>query len=122
MASTTPGALLPTFTTAMPAPKSMNELPSTSTMTPPPALAANTGIVLPIFAGRAAARRAASSRERGPGISVTMRRTCSMSDMLALLGKAPCGHVLTTVGVPAAAPNPAGREPAALVALPPSPG
>jgi hypothetical protein len=39
-ASVTRGALLPTVVTAMPEPKSMSELPSTSTMTPPPAAAA----------------------------------------------------------------------------------
>ena len=36
-AAATRGALLPTVVTAMPEPKSMRELPSTSTMTPPPA-------------------------------------------------------------------------------------
>ncbi len=36
---TTSGALLPTLTTAMPLDRSISELPSTSTMTPPPAAA-----------------------------------------------------------------------------------
>ena len=36
-ASTTRGALLPTVVTAMPEPRSISELPSTSTTTPPPA-------------------------------------------------------------------------------------
>jgi hypothetical protein len=36
-AAATRGALLPTVVTAMPEPKSIRELPSTSTMTPPPA-------------------------------------------------------------------------------------
>ena len=75
-ASTTAGALLPTVVTAMPEPRSMNELPSTSTTTPPPAAAAYTGMTLPTPAETAAERRAASSRERGPGTSVTRRRTC----------------------------------------------
>src|SRR3954449_2527522 len=75
-AATTRGAALPTLTTAMPAPRSMSELPSTSTSTPPPARSTNTGRVLPTPADTVAARRAASSRERGPGISVTSRRSC----------------------------------------------
>src|SRR5258708_19476812 len=41
--STTRSALLPTEVTAMPEPKSISELPSTSTMTPPPAAVTNTG-------------------------------------------------------------------------------
>ncbi|CQD06331.1 hypothetical protein BN970_01170 [Mycolicibacterium conceptionense] len=45
------GAALPTVVTAMPLPRSMNELPSTSTITPPPAAAAYTGAP---FAGSAA--------------------------------------------------------------------
>src|SRR5215475_2226484 len=40
---TTSSALLPTEVTAMPDPKSMSELPSTSTTTPPPAADTNTG-------------------------------------------------------------------------------
>ena len=74
-ASTTAGALLPTVVTAMPEPRSMNELPSTSTTTPPPAADAYTGMMLPTAPDTAAERRAASSRERGPGTSVTRRRT-----------------------------------------------
>ena len=38
-----PGRALPTETTAMPEPKSISELPSTSTSTPPPAAVMNTG-------------------------------------------------------------------------------
>ena len=70
------GAELPTVVTAMPLPRSMKELPSTSTSTPPPAAAAYTPALLVNPAGSAALRRVASSRERGPGISVTIRRTC----------------------------------------------
>jgi len=39
-AAVTCGSALPTLVTAMPEPRSMSELPSTSTMTPPPAAAA----------------------------------------------------------------------------------
>src|SRR3954468_6233826 len=75
-AATTRGAALPTLTTAIPAPRSMRELPSTSTTTPPPARSTKTGRVVPTPADTVAARRASSSRDRGPGISVTRRRSC----------------------------------------------
>src|SRR3954471_19754247 len=74
-AVTTRGAALPTLTTAIPAPRSMKELPSTSTITPPPARSTNTGSVVPTPADTVAARRAINSRERGPGTSVTSRRS-----------------------------------------------
>src|SRR3954470_17720658 len=41
--STTCGALLPTLATAMPEARSISELPSASTRTPPPAASTNTG-------------------------------------------------------------------------------
>src|SRR6266516_2685046 len=72
--SVTRGALLPTETTAMPEPKSMSELPSASTSTPPPAAVMNTGRMLLTPRATARSRRASSSREAGPGISVTRRR------------------------------------------------
>src|SRR5215475_9295292 len=72
--SATRGALLPTETTAMPEPKSMSELPSASTSTPPPAAVMNTGRMLLTPRATALSRRASSSREAGPGISVTRRR------------------------------------------------
>src|SRR5215468_12152805 len=72
--SATLGALLPTETTAMPEPKSMSELPSASTSTPPPAAVMNTGRMLLTPRATALSRRASSSREAGPGISVTRRR------------------------------------------------
>src|SRR4051812_15819011 len=75
-ASTTAGAALPTLTTAMPEPRSISELPSTSTSTPPPARSTNSGTVVPTADETAAVRRAMSSRERGPGSSVTSRRCC----------------------------------------------
>src|SRR4051794_29961051 len=65
-AATTLGAALPTLTTAMPAPRSISELPSTSTSTPPPARSMNTGSVVLTPADTVAARPAASARERGP--------------------------------------------------------
>lgn len=72
----TRGFALPTPVTAMPDPKSISELPSASTTTPPPASVTYTGRTLPTPGGTAAVRRRCSSRERGPGISVTTRRTC----------------------------------------------
>ena len=74
-AATTWGAALPTVVTAIPEPKSINELPSTSTTTPPPAATANTGIVTVTAFETAASRRCVHSRETGPGISVTSRRS-----------------------------------------------
>ena len=73
--ATTASAALPTVTTAMPEPKSISELPSTSTTTPPPARSTNTGMVEPMPRATAAPRRAATSWERGPGIAVTRRRS-----------------------------------------------
>src|SRR3954470_22432189 len=74
-ACTTFGALLPTLVTAIPLDRSISELPSTSTTTPPPAAATYTGSTLPTPEATAAARRACSSCERGPGIAVTSRRS-----------------------------------------------
>src|ERR1700685_3831489 len=68
------GAALPTETTAIPAPKSMRELPSASTMTPPPASVTNTGSTMLTPRATARSRLASSSREAGPGISVTRLR------------------------------------------------
>src|SRR5690348_15504075 len=73
---TTASALLPTLVTAMPEPKSISELPSTSSRTPPPARVTNTGRVVETPSATVSLRRANSSRERGPGISVTSRRSC----------------------------------------------
>ena len=75
-AATTCGAELPIVVTAIPEPKSISELPSTSTTTPPPAATANTGIVVDTACETAASRRSVHSRESGPGISVTSRRSC----------------------------------------------
>src|SRR5689334_15848815 len=75
-AATTAGAALPTLTTAMPEPRSIRELPSMSTRTPPPARSTYSGTVEPTAADTAAVRRAMSSRDRGPGRSVTSRRSC----------------------------------------------
>jgi hypothetical protein len=78
-ASTTLGAALPTLVTAMPDPKSISELPSTSTRTPPPARSMNTGNAVLTPPDTVSLRRANSSRERGPGSSVTIRRSCGRS-------------------------------------------
>src|SRR3954452_9632224 len=75
-ASTNAGAALPTLTTAMPEPRSISELPSTSTSTPPAARSTNSGTVVPTAEDTAAVPRAMSSRDRGPGSSVTSRRSC----------------------------------------------
>jgi hypothetical protein len=74
-ASTTRGFALPTPVTAMPEPRSMSELPSASTITPPPAATTEMGIVVPTPAATASALRAISSCERGPGMAVTRRRS-----------------------------------------------
>jgi hypothetical protein len=93
---TTAGAALPTLTTAMPEPRSISELPSTSTITPPPARSTKTGTVPPTAEETAAVRRAMSARERGPGISVTSRRSWSGSR----------GPASTSVTVPRLSPPP----------------
>src|ERR1700677_3072466 len=73
----TRGAALPTETTAIPAPKSIRELPPASTMTPPPASVTNTGSIVLTPRATVRARLAISSREAGPGISVTRWRRCA---------------------------------------------
>src|SRR6478735_1535742 len=75
-AATTRGALAPTLVTAMPEPRSMSWLPSTSTTMPPSARSANTGMVVATPAATAACLRAISRRETGPGISVWRSRCC----------------------------------------------
>jgi uncharacterized protein len=67
--------------TAIPDPKSIKLLPSTSTTTPPPAATAKTGIVVPTPRATALVFRAMSSSERGPGIAVFRMRCCSSSAM-----------------------------------------
>src|SRR3954453_13762465 len=74
--ATTAGAALPTVVTAIPEPKSMKLLPSTSTTTPPPARSTYTGSDEPTPADTAAERRACSACERGPGIAVLTMRCC----------------------------------------------
>src|SRR6187402_3920669 len=76
-ASTTLGCELPTEVTAIPAPRSMSELPSASTITPPPAATAAIGTVCATPAATAASFRARRAREAGPGISVTRERRCA---------------------------------------------
>ena len=71
---TTDGAALPTLTTAMPEPRSISELPSTSTRTPPPAATTNTGSVVPTPSATWAFLRSSRARDSGPGIAVTRLR------------------------------------------------
>src|SRR5215207_2879429 len=75
--ATTRSAALPTLTTAIPEPKSIRELPSASTRTPPPARATKTGSIVATPGATAASLRASNARDRGPGISVTRRRSCA---------------------------------------------
>ena len=53
----------------------MSELPSASTITPPPAATTSMGRALPTPEATAATRRACRARALGPGISVTRRRS-----------------------------------------------
>lgn len=82
--ATTASALLPTLVTAMPDPKSISELPSTSSSTPPLARDTYTGRVVPTPAATAPSLRACSSCDFGPGIAVTRRRSCG-SGVAALM-------------------------------------
>ena len=66
----------PTLVTAMPEPRSIRELPSTSTTTPPSASAAYTGTLEPTPAATVARRRAVRAADFGPGSSVTRARFC----------------------------------------------
>ena len=65
--ATTAGSEAPTLVTAMPEPRSMNELPSTSVMMPPSASATKTGTLEATPPATTALRRAASSADLGPG-------------------------------------------------------
>src|SRR5246127_2758365 len=91
-ASTTRGDELPIVVTAMPEPRSIRRLPSTSSTMPPPARATNTGKETFTPPDTAAARRLLSSSDAGPGISVTSWRVCSR---LATTSSSPrrAGHV-----------------------------
>src|SRR5688572_27890192 len=73
--ATTASAALPTLTTAMPEPRSIKELSSASTRTPPPAAVTTTGSGVPRPRQTAPSRRSIRALERGPGISVTRRRS-----------------------------------------------
>ncbi len=110
-ARTTCGAALPTLVTAIPEPRSMSELPSTSTRTPPPARSMNTGKAFPTPADTAAWRRANSSRERGPGSSVTIRRSCTgWADSACAASPASFVVAVLIVAVMARAPVSHGRR------------
>ena len=69
-ADTTRGDALPIVVTAMPEPRSMSRLPSTSSTIPPNARAAYTGIVLPMPRATAALLRSIKACDRGPGMAV----------------------------------------------------
>ena len=92
--STTRGAALPTVVTAMPEPRSISELPSTSSIMPPPARATYTGRVELTPALTTAERRAASSCDFGPGSGVRSSRRCGreVSDTMELQCVEPCGR------------------------------
>src|SRR4051794_41851422 len=68
--STTAGAALPTLATAMPDARSIRELPSASTSTPPPAASTKIGSVVPTPEATYCPRRGNFSCERGAGVSV----------------------------------------------------
>ena len=87
-ASTTRGEELPIVVTAMPEPRSISRLPSTSSMIPPKARAHDTGIVTPTPRATAATRRLLISIDWGPGISVTSLRLCSTVVTTVLLNGA----------------------------------
>ena len=93
--STTAGALDPTFSTAMPAPRSMKEFPSTSITMPPDARSAKIGIVAPTPAGTEAFLRAVSSSERGPGRAVLISRACVTSTDSTMITTCPSGELAT---------------------------
>ena len=76
---TTASAALPTDATAMPEPKSISELPSASSITPPPAAVMKTGSVVETPRATVELRRSIRVRETGPGISVTRLRRCGSS-------------------------------------------
>src|SRR6476620_2507822 len=78
--ATTAEALLPTVVTAMPEPKSMRWLPSTSTMIPPPARSTYAGSPTPTPEATVAALRAWSSWLRGAGTEVTSLRCWSIGE------------------------------------------
>ncbi len=63
----------------MPEPISFRWLPFTSTSTPPPALSMKTGSPTPTPEETASVFLASSPWERGPGISVTSRRSWAIS-------------------------------------------
>ena len=65
--STTLLALWPTFKTAIPAPKSRIELPSTSIIIAPSARSINTGKAVPSEAETASPLRLINSADLGPG-------------------------------------------------------
>ena len=60
-------------------PRSIRELPSTSTSTPPPAASTKTGSVVPTPSATCGRGGRTSPASAGPGIAVTRRRSCGSS-------------------------------------------
>ena len=56
----------------------MMELPSISTITPPPAFSTITGMAIPSAVDTASLRRCIKAWDFGPGIAVTNLRTCGI--------------------------------------------
>jgi hypothetical protein len=81
---TTFASAWPTEVTAMPEPKSMSWLPSTSARTAPEARVMKTGSVVETPRATTLLRRSNSSRDFGPGTSVTRRRSCVSSFMACI--------------------------------------
>src|SRR5712692_660704 len=100
MASVTATEVLPTFRTAMPAPRSISWLPSTSRRIAPEAASTNTGVDEPSPPGTAARRRCSNAREFGPGISVASLRSCLISISVSLVLVDPRDRLCSRGSVP----------------------
>ena len=89
----------------------MSELPSTSTTTPPPAAVTNTGRTWLRPRATLRLRRSNSSRDRGPGISVTRLRICGRDGPPVMFWLIPADNSRRagSLGAAAAPGEPAGR-------------
>ena len=92
-------------------PRSISEFPSASTTTPPPAATAWIGTVCPTPEATAAAFRSSSSCERGPGMLVTILRSCGRVGpprgmSVAGAGIVPVADVLMVASVGGGMPRP----------------
>src|SRR5437870_9439389 len=81
IASVTATEEFPTFSTAMPAPRSISWLPSTSRRIAPDAASTKIGVDEPRPFGTAARRRSSIARDLGPGISVASLRSCAIASI-----------------------------------------